>query len=236
MVHASPQQAEYNRILKEAKQNLYEDKPKDALKVLDSASLVVHRFDAEYYLLRGQANRALGDYGAAIEDFSKAIELDPHSILGLKLIAVTYFELAKLSRNENAPKKIVQNNYLRALEAINTLESYECCDVKFMLRKAQVLSVLGRNEEALEYYDKVLEQQPKNIEALIHKSIALIDLGRTSEAILTINEALKLDTDNPELWVYMANALNKLGRHSEAQTCLTHAEKLRKDSKQSSNT
>ncbi len=223
----SPNKVEYARILQQAKLELYNDHPKEALKILENAMLVVHKFDSEFYLIRGQANRALGDYGGAIEDFIHALELEPDSILGLKLLAVAYFEIANMSRKENAPRKIVQNNYLRALESINTLESYECCDVKFMLRKAEILAVLGRNEEALEYFNKVLEVEPKNIEALVHKSIALIELGRSSEAIITINEALKLDTDNPELWVYMANALNKLGRHSEAQTCLTHAEDLK---------
>ena len=226
--NANPNLIEYNRILEEAKNALYNDKPKEALKILEGALLIVHKFDTNFYLLRGQANRALGDYGNAIEDFKKALELDNESVLAMKLLAVSYFEIAKLSRENNAPKKIIYNNYKRALDAINRLEKFECCDLKFMLRKAEVLAVLGMNKEAIQYFDKVLEDDPKNVEALIHKSIALVELGQTSEAILIINEALKLETENPELWVYMANVLNKLGRYSEAQTCLMHAKKLKK--------
>lgn len=50
--------------------------------------------------------------------------------------------------------------------------------------KALVLDQLGRHQEAIEWYDRVLGQEPKYVLSLNNKGVALSNLGRYQEALV----------------------------------------------------
>jgi tetratricopeptide (TPR) repeat protein len=61
-----------------------------------------------------------------------------------------------------------------------------------LLNKGTTLSKLGRYEEAISYYDKVLAIKPDNVDALNNKGNALNSLNRYEEAISYFDKALAL--------------------------------------------
>jgi tetratricopeptide (TPR) repeat protein len=65
-----------------------------------------------------------------------------------------------------------------------------------LLNKETTLSNLGRREEAISYYDKVLAIEPGNMDALNNKGNALDNLGRYEEAIKYYDKAIEI---NPNL-------------------------------------
>jgi tetratricopeptide (TPR) repeat protein len=89
----------------------------------------------------------------------------------------------------------------------------------------------GRWEEALQFYEKCLELDRKNIKAWINKGESLNFLGRYKEALECCEEALKNDPANDEILATVlavkGESLNFLGRYKEALECCEEA--LKKD-------
>jgi tetratricopeptide (TPR) repeat protein len=59
--------------------------------------------------------------------------------------------------------------------------------------KGIALYNLGRYEEAIVCYDKLLEINPKDVDALYNKGVALSDLGRYGEAIVCYDKLLVIN-------------------------------------------
>jgi len=62
-----------------------------------------------------------------------------------------------------------------------------------LIEKADQLIYENKYEEAITYYDKVLEIDPKDIDALNNKGDALYDLDRYNEAIQYYDKVLEID-------------------------------------------
>jgi tetratricopeptide (TPR) repeat protein len=82
--------------------------------------------------------------------------------------------------------------------------------------KGVALDVMGRHEEAIEWYDKVLAIDPNDVKALNNKGAALDLLKRHKKAIKWLDKALAID---PHYVIALGNkglALGKLGQHKKA--------------------
>lgn len=79
-----------------------------------------------------------------------------------------------------------------------------------LLTEAATLARDGRYVEAMEAYDRVLEQSPDDVEALAEKGLLLMSLSQAadrpvlrSEARSTLDQALARDPDNPRTLFYL---------------------------------
>ena len=89
-------------------------------------------------------------------------------------------------------------------------------DTQELLNKGTEQSKLWNYEEAISYYDKALQIDPKNVPALTNKGVALNKLGRNEEAISYYDKVLVIDPYNVLALTYKGAALSRLGRHEEA--------------------
>jgi tetratricopeptide (TPR) repeat protein len=78
------------------------------------------------------------------------------------------------------------------------------------------LSDLGENEEAIDYYDKVLNVNPNHTTSLNNKGIALNDLGKHGEAITYYDRILAIDQNDTSALNDKGLALYNLGKYEEA--------------------
>ncbi|MDW0288181.1 MAG: tetratricopeptide repeat protein, partial [Nitrososphaeraceae archaeon] len=85
-----------------------------------------------------------------------------------------------------------------------------------LFEKGNSLGNLGKYEEAISWYDKALEADPKNVDALYNKGVALGYLGRYEEAIIWYDKALEVDPKNVDALYNKGVALDNLGRYQEA--------------------
>jgi len=141
------------------------------------------------------------DFEDAIEEFNKAIELDPnnpgyHTGKGLALHELHRYEEAieefdkAIERDPNNP--IVHNN------------------------KGNALCELHRYEEAIEEYNKAIELDPNEPGYHFKKGVALLfDLHRYEEAIKEFEKANELDPNNPYYHTNKGIAQEKLNQHSK---------------------
>ncbi len=77
-----------------------------------------------------------------------------------------------------------------------------------MGRKGLNLYDLGRLEEAISYFDKVLDVDSNNSAALYYKALALDNLGMYADAIDVRNKILVIDSNNIDL--IFGNALSPI--------------------------
>jgi len=89
-------------------------------------------------------------------------------------------------------------------------------DYDTLFNKAVSLGELGKYEEAIIYWDKVLETHPEDTDALYNKAVELYNLGRNEEAIIYYDKVLEI---NPNYTAALYNngvILSDLSRYEEA--------------------
>jgi len=97
---------------------------------------------------------------------------------------------------------------------------------KECIRKGLILDKLGRITEAIEYYDKALEINPKSKDALVNKGGSLANLNRLEEALECFSKALDIDPEDGAAWTNKGIANYQLGRNKDAVECLNRALRL----------
>lgn len=71
-------------------------------------------------------------------------------------------------------------------------------------------------EEAIAFFDQVLEMNPENADAWNNKGVALFQLGRPVEALAAYDRALQADSESREPLRNRAFVLRTMGRFEEA--------------------
>jgi tetratricopeptide (TPR) repeat protein len=216
------------------------NRSEEALKILDALITIVPD-NASYYVLKGNALTALGRYIYALECFNNAIKMDAMNAgawfgRGLTLAKIGDFDEAlKSAEKVLSFGRSVEGLKLRArmlyeigrYPEANTAydEMLSEGDLEILLGKALTLEKLG-SDEALRWFDKVLEQNPDNVQACYHKARYLVNIGRNKEAIELLNRAVQLEPDNVDVRKLLAEQL--LSENVDA-ACMHYAEILQHD-------
>ena len=102
-----------------------------------------------------------------------------------------------------------QERLAEALDAFERLEPH-VTDSQFRALKGLILDKLGRNEDALEHYAKVLRDDPDNTQYLIGYGHALRAANRMDEAITAYRHATTVDPERGEGWWGLAAIKSKI--------------------------
>ena len=146
-------------------------------------------------------HRKAGRYEEAIEEYSKAIELDPNDAIHFRSRGNSkYF----LSRYEEAIE-----DYNRAIE----LDPNDA--IQFRSRGLSKHN-LGRYEEAIEDYNKAIELKPNDAIAFNNRGNSKHSLGRYEEAIENYNRAIELDPNFASAFRNRGNSKHSVGKYEEA--------------------
>jgi len=81
-----------------------------------------------------------------------------------------------------------------------------------LFSKAYNLYNKGEYEEAIEYFDKMLQLDPNNVYTLIGKGNSFIYLGKYVEALVYYDKVLAIDPDNIRALNGKGSALDDLGK------------------------
>lgn len=146
---------------------------------------------------RGLVFYALRKYQEAIEEFDKAIVLDPiesdfHNNKGLALAKIGLYEMALYEYNKAIT--VNPNNVL------------------YVYNKANVLSKLKKYQEALREYDKIIDLRPNDPDFYNNRGVTLLYLNNFKEALDEFNKARRLDDKDPYIHFNKGIALLSLKR------------------------
>jgi tetratricopeptide (TPR) repeat protein len=97
------------------------------------------------------------------------------------------------------------------------LTAKEWCD------RGDALAKSGRDQEALQCFDRALAIDPRYVKAWALKGATLGMLDRHEEALKCLDTALAIDPRDVDAWNYKGATLGMLDRHQEALQCFDQA-------------
>ena len=110
-----------------------------------------------------------------------------------------------------------RGEHAAALAALNELPAEVRTGYLFLVRRAWLLYLTGRHQEAVGAYRRAIEAAPKAVEPRAGILAPLIALHRFQDAEAEAQAALRLDTDNHAVSRSLAWALYNLGRFDDAE-------------------
>ncbi len=164
----------------------------DALVVLREG-LVLYPTSVELHVGEGYARLAREEYAWARRSFEEALTLDSEHEDGLAGMGET---LLRFGQVDHARK-----NFRRILE----LGYHD--DVELMLQVGRALFRDNLVDDAAQFFDIAVQQEPGSAEAVSCMGYAQHRSGEDDAAISTLRRALKLDPDYTEARIYLANLL-----------------------------
>ncbi|CAG9321996.1 unnamed protein product [Blepharisma stoltei] len=209
--------------------------------------------NAETYNNKGKALYAIGRNLEAIECYDKAVRLSPRDYniydnkglalhaMGKNLEAIECYNNS-IELNPNDPE--VHSNKGHAFSDLGrNLEALECFNEANRLEEktpayvyktsaylnsgGKILYSLDRNLDAIEYYDKALQNDPFDADIYNNKGKALYALGRHLEAIECYDQAIKNDFYCDAAYINKINALEDEEQYFEAIQCYDEVIKIK---------
>jgi len=159
----------------------------------------VHPQAYDYYLkgLSFWSKRTTQDTETAIENYQKAISIDPEFAPAYAYLSVASFRLGRYSQAEQAARKAVVLDDQLA-------EAYVA------------LSVTDREGDPDAYLRKAVELNPNSVFAHHWRAMRLIEIGRHAEAIEELKRAQALDPLSPIINTALAGAYQEAGQKEKA--------------------
>ena len=173
---------------------------KDCLKFLD-VFIEKEQNLAEAYSNRGIAYAKLNKYERAIEDFSKAIALNPDDAEAYYNRGIAY---AKLNKHERAIE-----DYGKAIALNpNYAEAYNNRGVAY--------AKLNKYERAIEDYDETIKLNPNYAAAYNNRGAAYAESNQHERAIKDYDRAIELNSNYAEAYANRGIAYSEIQRYEES--------------------
>ena len=205
---------------------------------------------------RGDTLYRLERFEAALTSYNKSLQIKPNKVdslnrKGRALYKLERYEDALAAQNASLE---IKPNYARALsdrgivliglgkyqEAIRSFDQaqgIEPLNPEFWQNKALAWQYLGRNQEALrlyqealQAYDTLLQENPRNMTALIDKGNVLTKLQQHEKALIAYELAIANNPDSHLAWLNKGNVLFALRQYKRALEAFDRALKLNKES------
>ena len=167
-------------------------KSDEAIAAFKKAIEIEPNFDRAYYAI-GLAYGFQKDYQQAIDALKKATELNSTPYYYWRNLGLTYRDLEQYDSALAAYEQALKNS-----------QSQEEQDFRLYVEKGDVLSELGRNEEAIASYTKALSINHNHPWAYNNRGNTYNDLQQYERAIADFNKAIEINPQN-------ANAYNNRG-------------------------
>ncbi|MCI0451881.1 MAG: tetratricopeptide repeat protein [Candidatus Latescibacteria bacterium] len=146
-----------------------------ALREIDRA-IAIYSKQAEGYVQRAVVHKENGDDFKAIEDYHRALELDPAA-------PAVHYDLAQALRRVNLPGEAIREYQLAVRYDPGMVQAYNNMGV--------TLREMGRFEEAVGAFRKVTEIAPNYAKAYNNLGACYAEMGRTQDAIAVFEETTR---------------------------------------------
>lgn len=160
---------------------------------------------AQMHQLMAHEDVRQGNTNAAVEQFRKAIAINPH-------LPGVHFEFAELlnSSQDESLKKQAEQEYQAALK-----ENPQ--DEKAILRLAEIDGQRGKIEKSAEGYAKAMELQPGDADAKLGLAKALMDMNQPEKALPLLEQAVQLEPTNAIAHYRLGTLYRKKGRAEDSK-------------------
>jgi tetratricopeptide (TPR) repeat protein len=176
---------------------------------------------AGYYYL-GIAFRRTGDLVRAKAQFLAVLQMDPSMVEAKLQLATLYFTdglRAHWNRDWDAARA--------AFERVADIDPREPETRRFL---AEIFTLLGMPERALEEADRVLAEKPEDRGALFLSGLLLARRGEFEGAVERFRRLVELEPENPHGHLYLGVLLAEMGEFDGGRSEITRAYQLNQDS------
>ncbi|MEU9959463.1 tetratricopeptide repeat protein [Streptomyces sp. NPDC050982] len=156
---------------------------------------------AAAHTLRGRELRHGGEYGRALEEYARALELDPE-------LALAHYGRGFTHR--------LMNDLPAALAAFDRADELAPDTGWIISERAETYRLAARFEEAVADFDRAVALDPTDGEALTGRAVCRQALGRYDEALADFNRALSIDGEYVWALVRRARLRRVRGEQDEA--------------------
>ena len=167
-----------------------------------------HKNESYYHYIQGLIYKQAGDYIQAQREFEKTIELDPNAISVYRELIISYI-------NSGDIKKVSP-----VLETLRNLISDD--DTNSILFIGGIYNLLNDTKNAIDYYNKVLNKEPTNINAIASLGTLYLNLD-TEKSIYYWKKYIELSPESEEGYYQIGFAYAKLGKIEEAKKILNES-------------
>lgn len=179
------------------------------LKLSESALGKVQEINPNSFVsheVAGEIDQSMHNYGGAMVQFKKAVNLAPQDPGTHLRLANTYWLMGKWGSAESefqTALKLAPND----------------CQARWKLGNA-ILQANGSAKEALADFDRSIHECPKLMQAHVDRARALIEQSRQKEALPDLLLAEKSSPDEPMIHYYLASVYRAEGKMDEARNQL----------------
>lgn len=186
------------KLAKIAEEHFNKKRYREALYILKIATTINPTNDRLWNNI-GVAYINIGDRDKSIAAFQKAVEINSKNTI------------AQINLNL---LRIKSGNSIDALNGIEkVIRESKKQYIKAYAIKAEALSMLGKDEEALECLEKVNKKNSDNIIILVAKANILSNLKKHNEALELINKALEKEPNNEDALFYYGVILSNFDEY-----------------------
>lgn len=200
--------------------NAYEDSDYETAKVYFEKAINENPDKAEYHMDYGFTLLSLKEYDKAREQFSSVIMdkdipmVKENNKKAYRGIGITYMSEGNYEE--------ANTNFDLSLEVSEDLE----IDLDVMFYKASALEQLGKLEEAIEIYSKIIEAKPKDAQIYNARANLYRLLGEYDLSVADYDKAIELSPDVFNFYVGKFATLKEYGKNAEATAVLEQAAHL----------
>jgi tetratricopeptide (TPR) repeat protein len=207
-----PQDLEAQQLLTRITIELVDDKQLEKAGECADLLIALEPETAFFFVLRGRLYGEKGDSQSALADFSRALQLDPHT-------PEAHYNSGILMLRTQGPEAALR-------EFDQELQISPDHDMA-MFGKAEVLNQLGRRQEAIQLLQKVLILNPGSIPA--YRLIARLQIseGNLTGATANLETASRMDPENAEIQLELSTIYAQAGRDADAAAAKARYEELK---------
>jgi len=158
--------------------------------------------DLDNLLKEGNILLQLGKFNDAISYFDQVLEIEQNNVEALAKKGDALAELGKLEEAASYYDKVIRikpylndtsgTYYLSKLLEIDPNNVQVLYQKRSQLNEGNILLQLGKFNDAISYFDQVLEIEQNNVEALAKKGDALAELGKLDEAASYYDKVIRI--------------------------------------------
>lgn len=199
------------------------------------------------YLKLGIISEISGDFSGALDNYNKALNINPDNFQTRDRVVQIYLkqkdtdraieELVVMSKKYPGNAGIhvkLGMIYFEAKQFENAMKEFNIAleDSEFQDHQGNVtlryylslvLAEMERHEEAVVELKKILQKEPKNINAFLHLAFVYSKMKRDADTVKVYKELLEFESDNPNIYLYLVNAYVRLKKYAEAEALLSEA-------------